>query len=180
MQLLLKKVEVYQKIDAALVKGVLSPKEFQKVYEKLGLSERQLYRYLKEMENLGAPVGYSPAVGGITYLTNKRLVFKLNTDPKISPDSGLYKHIQDRTLKKIKLFNIMDEIIFSGKAGSKRDFFRTLNKKHKVDRYKYYPMLEALRKMGSPYMLDKNKVLVYPKGKRFNFILELQPLPKKR
>ncbi len=172
MKLLLKKIEIFQYIDKQFYSKKVE--NLDQLYAKLGISERQFYRYLKFMDDIGAPVGFNFKTGRYEYLGGKRMVVRVNTDPGISINPNFYKKISDRTLKKIKFFNTIDKYIYQKQAGSTEQFEKKLKFK---DSRNFYAIMKDFKNMGSPYYYDYDKKMyLYPKGKCFNFLIELVPI----
>ncbi len=176
MKLLLKKIEIFQFIDKQFYSKQV--KSLEQLYSKLDISERQLYRYLKFMDDIGASVGFNFKTGRYEYLGNKRMIVRINTDPSVKMNPAFYNKITDRTLKKIKFFNSIDKFIYSKQAGSTEQFEKKLKFK---DSRNFYAIMKDFKSMGASYYYDYDKrMYLYPKGKCFNFLIELEPVKSKK
>ncbi len=176
MKLLAQKFRIYAEIDKTFHKQVLSLKQYQGLAKKLGLSERQFYRYLEQMEDLGAPIGYVPEAGGYTYKGKYRVAFLINSNTALEMPANIYKLLSDKTLKKIKLYNTLDELIYSGKVTTIRQLTIKLKKHYSMGLVATYNLVYTFREMGAPLEKGKLGQLAYQKGKRLNFIIRLVKL----
>ena len=176
MNKLLDRIDMLQEIDS----HILLQKEgnVSQIAKQLGMSRRRIYVYFDLMKDLGAPVKYNFEKRRLEYQSNFRLSVKINTRPNITVPTDLYKKIKDVTLKRIILYNQIDECIGNENTGTTHTFRKTLKMKtHRI----CGNTLNDFRKMGAQFYFDRTKNnFRFRKGKRFNFILEVLPFKKSK
>ena len=177
MNKLLDRIDILQKLDT----HILLQKEgnVMGIAKQLGISRRRIYVYFDIMKDLGAPVKYNFEKRRLEYKNKFRLRVKINTLPSVTPPTDLYKKSKDVTLKRLILFNRIDENIFNMKTGPTTTFMKTLKMRtHRI----CGNTLNDFKKMGADFYFDRGKLTYrYAKRKRFNIIMEVVPFepPKK-
>ncbi len=122
---------------------------------------------------MGTPVKINFDKHRLEYKTGFRLRAKINTNPGIVPPTQLYKKIKDVTLKRIILFNRVDELIYDKNTGPTKVLYKKLKMK---DARACGNALYDFRKMGADFYFDaSNQTYRYARRKRFNIILEVVP-----
>ncbi len=171
MNKLLDRVELLQKLDTHIL--MQEEGQIQEIAKKFGISRRRIYAYFQIMKQLGAPVVYNFEKHRLEYKTKFRLRVRINTAPKVVPPTLLYKKIKDVTLKKVMLFNQIDEHICNKDTGGTKEFYKKLKMRdHRVCGNTLY----EFKKMGADFYFDRtNKTYRYAKKKRFNIIIEVVP-----
>ncbi len=171
MNKLLDRIDLLQKIDT----HILLQKEggVTVVARKFKISRRRLYTYFTILKDLGAPIEYNRENRRLQYKTNFRIQIRVNTFPQIEAPKELYKKIKDITLKKIILFNKIDEYIFTKTSGPTTGFYKKLKLR---DNRECGNTLYEFKNMGADFYFDRTDLTYrYAKRKRFNFILEVLP-----
>ena len=166
---LLEKIEILQKIDFY----ILSQKtgSFVVFARKLKISTEDLFDYFLILENLGVRLAFNNETTSYQYSNKLRLHIAINYFKPQLLDPKLMQKIEDKTLKKIELYNLLDKYIYERRTGKKENLKELLGFKN-IDQCRKF--LKDFEMMGADFFYaPKFNSYCYRINLRFNFIVKV-------